>query len=1001
MASLRALRPAPRPPRTTPTPDMRLSFDPSQLALRAALAVAMCCAAFAGTAASASPLPAVTLYGTVTDAATGETLIGASVRVDGTSIGAATDFDGRYRIVGAPAGEQVLVVTYIGYRETRVPVTLADGTERRVDVELQLDVVEGEEVVITSQAEGQVAAINQQRSSNQIVNVVSAARIQELPDANAAESVGRLPGIAIQRDAGEGQKVIIRGLSPKYSRVTVNGVDLPSTDFEDRSTDLNMVSPELLAGIEVYKSLTPAQDADAIGGSVNFRLRGAPQGFQARGLAQGGYNGVSNGVGQYKTNLTLSNRFLDDRFGVFAQGSAERADRSSERVDTDYRNDLRVAAGDSSRVLLVDDVEFRNRTETRDRFGGSLLLDYRLPFGTVQLTNFVSRLDRNYVSRDNTFRTETKAIAYDLREADIITDLWSAALAGDFRLGDVARLDVTLNRSASTINTPYDSRARFLNQGALADSVDRESGPYTVPGFALESAEDTFFERLDVQRERGEEVDLTAQANLRVPYRLGSFLSGYFQTGGKLRNKDRVNDNTRDWLQLGFSGENGGLDELLELYPDAQLSPSGLVSIASFLDSERSSADILDDQFTTSLVIDRDLAADAQAGLRGVMKNAVWGDFQDYESTERVAAGYVMAEINLGPRVLLLPGVRYENTRTSYDTFFGRVPQELTDDEESTVVLRDTSSVQRYDGWFPMAQMRVRPTDWFDVRLSYTRSQARPDFRDYSPQVRINDSDQLLRKGTPELRPSRATNYDAYVTFYGNRLGLVSVGGFIKKIDGLIYDADTRLQGNTPQQSDSIATAAGYPGLGGYQILEPLNLPDPTYARGIEVEWQSNLTWLPGAFSGIVVNANVTRIFSETRFQRTRAVTVTEPPFFIPVTTYSPFFVQRQLIDQPDWVANLSLGYDLGPFSGRISTLYQEGSLTRFGNDDGAEASLASLLRFDAQVSYELFSQLTLYGQLNNFTNRWDTALQSTAGSVQEQENYGASFNLGLRYRPF
>ena len=74
---------------------------------------------------------------------------------------------------------------------------------------------------MSAQAEGQLAAINEQLRSNRIVNVVSAARIQELPDANAAEAVGRLPGVAIQRNAGEGEKVVVRGLSPKYTNVTV------------------------------------------------------------------------------------------------------------------------------------------------------------------------------------------------------------------------------------------------------------------------------------------------------------------------------------------------------------------------------------------------------------------------------------------------------------------------------------------------------------------------------------------------------------------------------------------------------------------------------------------------------------------------------------------------------------------------------------------------------------------------------------------------------------
>ena len=172
-------------------------------------------------------------------------------------------------------GEQQLQISYVGYQSMQAAVTITAGQTITFDAQLTFGVVEGEEIIVTAQAAGQAAAINQQLSSNTITNVVSAERIQELPDQNAAESVGRLPGISIERDAGEGQKVIIRGLSPKFNAITVNGERVPSTDGDDRSVDLSMISPDVLAGIEVFKALTPDKDADAIGGAVNLITRKA------------------------------------------------------------------------------------------------------------------------------------------------------------------------------------------------------------------------------------------------------------------------------------------------------------------------------------------------------------------------------------------------------------------------------------------------------------------------------------------------------------------------------------------------------------------------------------------------------------------------------------------------------------------------------------------------------------------------------------------------------
>ena len=120
-------------------------------------------------------------------------------------------------------------------------------------------------------------AINKQLNAKSIVNIVSSDRIQELPDANAAETVARVPGVTIKREGGEGNKVIIRGLSPKYNSITVEGTKLAATDTDDRSTDLSMISQYMLDGIEVTKAGTPDLDADVLGGTVDFKLKRATQ----------------------------------------------------------------------------------------------------------------------------------------------------------------------------------------------------------------------------------------------------------------------------------------------------------------------------------------------------------------------------------------------------------------------------------------------------------------------------------------------------------------------------------------------------------------------------------------------------------------------------------------------------------------------------------------------------------------------------------------------------
>lgn len=213
------------------------------------------------------------VYGVLTDKSNGETLPFASVAVENTFKGESTDIEGKYRIEGIEPGSVIVIFSYLGYKEVKMPVELEAGEAREINVALDPNVNQMEEVVITGQALGQAAAINQQINANTIMSVVSMEKIRELPDQNAAETLGRLPGVSVLRSNGEGQNVVVRGISPRLNSITVNGERIPSTDEQDRSVDLSMISADALAGIELFKALTPDLDGDAVGGTVNFKVK--------------------------------------------------------------------------------------------------------------------------------------------------------------------------------------------------------------------------------------------------------------------------------------------------------------------------------------------------------------------------------------------------------------------------------------------------------------------------------------------------------------------------------------------------------------------------------------------------------------------------------------------------------------------------------------------------------------------------------------------------------
>ena len=918
------------------------------------------------------------VQGTVTDASTGEALIGATVRIDGTALGTATSTDGTFRIIQVPDGAQTLVVSYIGYRSESVSITVQPGETLTQDVELELDVFEGDEVVITAQAEGQIAAINEQLASNTIINVVSAARIQELPDVNAAESVGRLPGVSMVRSAGEGQKVVIRGLAPRYNTVTVNGRQLPGTS-EDRSTDLSLVSSDLLSGIELTKAHTSDQDADYLGGSVNFRIAEAPEGFRSDVRLQGGYNDQQTEYGQFKGNFSVSNRFLGNKLGVIVQGNAENVNRGSDVFSASYRRQEQADEGELA-PLFINSIDLADRLEDRNRFGASLLLDYRIPNGKLKLTNFFSRLDRDIVRYNKNYGVESRIISYGIRDQDITTDLLSNELSGEYQLGPLF-IDFGLSRAISNSDTPYDNQYGFSQRnGFITEGLDETAGPEVIPAFGAEDLTDTSFSSATFRLNRVRERDLSASINIEVPYAVGKNIAGTFKTGGKFLNKDRLNDESQFSIPFTFGP---GADFVVQSFPeiDFTFASQGFLGMEAIVDPSYDAGEFLGGEYEFGFVPQLGFIQDAWTRLQDNYFRTSVAEFEDYENTEEISAYYAMSEINLGRWFMVMPGFRYENTSFEYTAARGIV----ANSRQTDAVRNDTTVNRSYDHFLPMIHVRIKPTDWFDIRLARTETLSRPNHFDYSPREIVNSNGNSVSRGDPELRPSESTNYDAFLSIKSNKIGLFTLGVFTKDIDKLIFRRNVPLL--DPEE-------AGLPtDYRGFTLNEPVNNTGTTKVEGFEIDWQTNLSFLPKPFNGIVFNANYARIDSETQYPR--SLTVRDG--FV-ITRIDTFRVGN-MINQAKDIANFSLGYDLQGFSGRISMLVQGESLTGIGSVPELDRFTGTYVRWDLSLKQQVTPRASVYLNINNLTDRPDEAFQVIEGFPTAQENYGWTLDLGVRYR--
>ncbi|UCE06918.1 MAG: TonB-dependent receptor, partial [bacterium] len=786
------------------------------------------------------------IKGRIVDSETGDALPGTNVLIKGTNMGAATDLRGYYIIGNVPPGEYTLKITYIGYASQELTLFVGSGETVVQDFELVYgQVVRGETVVVTAQASGQYTAINQQLASNTIANIVSQARIQELPDVNAAESIGRLPGVSIERTGGEATKVAIRGLSPKYNTVTVNGVRVPATGGDDRSTDLSLISSNMLDGIEVKKAITPDMDADAIGGTVDLKLREASDQMELNITMQGGYNQLQDYYGNYNFTGNLSNRFNDGRLGVIASFNKDNYDRSADKFSGTYRERL------ADNKLLTQSLILREETVDRGRTGASLLLDYRLPNGKVMVNAFFNRLKWDGLYRINRMHLTNPGSSnrhyYDFEDRGGTTSIFTGSAGIEQDFGWI-RYDGGFARTASRSDNPNEKTWTFIEEyGAyIQNEFEADTDPTEIPAYAVNDTFRTFLSEVWIWDTDREENQTSFQFNIQMPFSFGKNISGYLKTGGKFRWLDRMNDaeyEGRHGIQYGDGGNEmekhldgaipeWGVQDFIDEY--------GHLPIKIFLDNYTRS-NFLDGDYPLGFTIKKamlDSVTQVLSDSGDVLPYSINSLASDYDGIERYGAGYIMAEFDIGKYFTFLPGIRYEKDYSKYTGY--RFREQVINNIQGPPADLDTlENVREHEFWLPMVHLNVQPNDWLKIRLAYTESLTRPDFIQYAPTTRINNYFTYLRAANAQLRPAQSTNYDASISVYQNYVGLFTVSGFYKDIKDLIFQTSYQFKPAVPVPE-------------GFNIPENwlkdhtpnadlyINNPFKATYKGFELDWQTH-----------------------------------------------------------------------------------------------------------------------------------------------------------------
>jgi TonB-dependent receptor len=873
------------------------------------------------------------VVGKVLDRETGQPLPGARISILETGNGTAAELDGSYQVV-VPAGNYHFVFGYLGFQSDTLLISVSEGQTVTHNVRLFAP-LNLEEVVIS----GKSSALNQQQSADNIKNVVSSEQIGRFPDPNVAEALQRVPGVNIERDQGEGRYVLVRGLSPKFTNVSINGEQISSPEAGVRYVALDAVPADQLASMEVNKSLLPDMDGDAIGGSVNLITRKAVDSLtRISGSVAGGYNALMNKP-NIQGNLQLGKRFgLRQQFGVLVNLTHYQNELGSDNWERDLNGTPEAD----------DDVfELRDYQLTRTRSSASMTLDYRFNANNeLYFRGMYNRFTDREWRRLYAFAPGEGEIERELKdrfEEQVIT---SFSLGGK-HIFPKLRLDYEAAYSYAFQDTPYDYAVNFV--AGIPSQVDFRSTDFPVldaPGYLDNTAYS--FDQFEVGSTMAKDENITAKLNLALPYFMGKS-KGELKFGAKMRMKQK----SFDINQVKYEG--------MGAIPTLNAFEGGLLD-NHFLDGRYELATAVDMPAFTDY-----FNANPSRFEMQIEDKAIDEALESYKATENVYAGYVMTRQTIN-RLLLAGGVRYEYSEVNYESS----DVVIAPDGELRAIV-PVKGGTHYGFILPQVQARYALSKQANLRAALTWSYARPNFSEIIPAQEANLEDGQVTTGNAALKPVSAINADLLFERYFGSVGIVSAGVFYKQLDGFIYN---RTDFNQPYLGD------------------PTIPVDITQARngnkanlvGAEFAFQKSLNFLPAKLKGFSIYVNYTFTASEASIQDRSADA--QPGAFETIT----------LPGQTKHLGNAALMYENNGFFVRVAMNFNGKYLSEIGSSADYDLYVQERAQLDASAGYTFNKKYRLFTEFMNLTNQPYQTYMGDADHLVQREFYAFWMRAGLKF---
>ncbi|MCX7833139.1 MAG: outer membrane beta-barrel protein [Ignavibacteria bacterium] len=819
-----------------------------------------------------------TITGKVIDGATSDILIGATIKVEGTKLGAVTDMDGKYEIELSP-GKYNLIVSYIGFNDVHIKdVVVTKDKPTYLDITLTPTNLTTEEILIEASVtlSNEQALLVEKKNSDKITDGITSQQIKKVPDAAASDVLKRVTGLSIVKD----KFVFVRGTSERYNNTTLNGALVPSTESDKKSFSFDLFPSSLLENIVVAKTFTPDQPGNFSGGLVQIRTKDFPETFTFNFSINTSYNSFTTGkeflsynAGEKK--LLFLNLGIDNGSRELPSIIPDKPIKNSRFTNNEINEFSRAFPNNWLQTKSTAPINSGFQTSV-----GGVIKAGKIPFGFLAAYSYRSSFTNRDVER-NLYNTDnTQLSGYTGKNSEFAV-LWGGLINLNTKLGDNNKISLKSTFTLSSEDETEQYHGFFAPEQVernlyLTRFVQRSLSSYQLIG------EHYLFNKLSIDwnasysESRRKEPDIKTMTYQREvgsndPYFAAlNYNVGNDFTGGRFYS--HLTDITR-----GFN-----LNFELPIKVGIFSSDNPINAKIKFGTSlNGTNRDFYARNFGPALYMNAPINIIYQP-IDKIFNPENFGDgklFYDeltkesdrYKAFDNVYAGYIMMDLPINDFRFIVGG-RYEYSEQDVSTA-GFISERIYNNLLNKDIL-------------PSINIIYKLNDKTNIRAAYSQTVSRPELREIAPFSYVEFVSGITVFGnSTDLRRTLIRNYDLRYEFFPAAGELISLSLFYKKIDAPIEDVFLSTSTN--------------------KLKTFKNADKGANNYGLEIEIRKKLDFVTDYLKDFALIGNLTLVYSKVNLEGTGTVSTSQ---------------SRRMQGQSPYMVNLGLfydNYDLG-LSGNI-----------------------------------------------------------------------------------